>query len=300
MSSSTNFTLQIKDSANNTESLVTTVVSAMDCSEVIITGSTRTISKSPVSLSFMSNSTGLSFGLTEVLLTISACGSNCAECANNIYCFVCAGSYVLLNNQCATGCGSLFVQMQGSRTFCVAACSDQFFPSIQNSVRNCQACISPCLTCLNATSCLSCVAGQDRFYDDLQNACLGVNQNCSAGFFKDTTAFVCAKCITPCLTCDSSVNCLSCAVGFFKDNICLGTCPSGYFANQANSRCDICAAICATCSNSAANCLSCHATDSRFLLNSQCLSGCPSGYYTLNGSECRLCHPSCSTCTGSG
>jgi proprotein convertase subtilisin/kexin type 5 len=234
----------------------------------------------------------------------NVCGTNCVLCANNLYCYACASPYVLLNNGCAGSCGNLFVQVQNSFTSCVSACSDGFFPKVENNKRNCQACTAPCRTCLDATSCLSCVTGQSLYYDDLQNKCLGAGDSCSSGFFKDASTFTCAKCVTPCLTCSSQKECLSCAVGFFTANSCKGTCPAGTFANQVTNACTVCSNTCATCTNSAANCLSCVAASAnKYLLNNQCLSACPIGFFpnTVDGSSlCTLCHQSCSSCAGDG
>ena len=54
-------------------------------------------------------------------------------------------------------------------------------------------------------------------------------------------------CVLPCLTCLSSSVCLSCSYDFLYNNTCIGICPTRYFANLANKKCQSCSSGCKTC-----------------------------------------------------
>ncbi len=97
----------------------------------------------------------------------------------------------------------------------------------------CNACISGCAVCTDATS---CTTPMPYFYLNANNKptplpanCLtGSVDGCSAsgcepGYFYDTTAKACAKCPASCISCSSATTC--------------GICNTGMFWDTANSRC---------------------------------------------------------------
>lgn len=109
----------------------------------------------------------------------------------------------------------------------------------------CSPCVLPCSTCLSATICLSCENNTSlSIYSDSANTCLTCNDSnigilrCATCSQDSTTLSIscltclpgyymsgsCLSCIDPCLTCTTSLDCLSCV-------------NNKYVYNTSNYRC---------------------------------------------------------------
>ena len=96
-------------------------------------------------------------------------------------------------------------------------------------------------------------------------------------------------CASNCETCSSGAlqDCALCLSGFFahpSTNVCEGSCPNGYYEDNALSTCPECDPACLTCSASG---------------SSSCLS-CSAQFYSSGGSSCSPCDPLCNACNGPG
>lgn len=157
-------------------------------------------------------------------------------------------------------------------------------------------CTSPCGQCITPTVCLSCLPSPNTYnvYFAQNNTCLS---SCPSTYFLNAT--VCSTCISPCVTCNSSSFCFSCANNSFfysANNTCLGQCPSGYYNNTATYNCTLCSQPCSTCLSSSL-CTSC---SSGFLSNYTCVnsSACPNTTYpNATTMTCSTCSSPCSTCS---
>jgi hypothetical protein len=128
--------------------------------------------------------------------------------------------------------------------------------------------IDKCGLCLSAYSCISCLPP----YILENNKCL---LQCSSGyyftqqlmictlscpslFFPNLADYSCTPCISPCYSCQSAQECLSCAQGWFLlGNTCYTNCPFGYYERSDTQSCAACQYPCSTCSGSEVNCTSC-------------------------------------------
>ena len=105
--------------------------------------------------------------------------------------------YYLLNNSCVTSCGN----------------PTSFLRYADNITSVCQLCTGNCLTCINATACMSCVDNTFYLYTDT----LACKLACPlyGGYVNSTlgTQLVCLPCADPfCLHCTSTVygSCTQC------------------------------------------------------------------------------------------
>ena len=80
--------------------------------------------------------------------TCKTCYENATN-GSNSYCQSCYTGYYLFNN-----------------SICVTSCaSSSTYRAFANST-DCISCLSPCLTCISATQCLSCVADKPLLYEN--------------------------------------------------------------------------------------------------------------------------------------
>ena len=102
----------------------------------------------------------------------------------------------------------------------------------------------------------------------------------------------CRACVSPCVNCLSTSQCLSCISNKYLYNYtCVSTCPDGYFTGV--SQCEVCISPCKLCTSETA-CLSC---DEGYWNGSHCTNECPSGQYGDNSThECVNCQYPCLTC----
>jgi proprotein convertase subtilisin/kexin type 5 len=115
-----------------------------------------------------------------------------------------------------------------SSNTCVTLCPSQLY----NNSGTCSYCISPCLTCINQTACISCINN----YILSNNQCLS---SCSSGQYVNVlnNIQICTTCVYPCSTCSTITLCLSCSrvsllnlQTYYYNNSCKTTCPSGYYS----------------------------------------------------------------------
>ena len=198
---------------------------------------------------------------------------------------------------------------------CVAGATSQL-----TTVCPCGNCISTgCTTCVGAgwSDCTSCKPG---FYlSDCSGSCHAYCSVCTGPSNTECSACKSGYFLQPAsTTCDS--NCPSTA--HWKDtinNICVNSCPIGYYEGYTSDECMPCHAACSKCEDGTHTfCLACN--DGYFLQPSSttCLSNCPSGKWKDTANNicvdscpspgywqdttnhiCADCHTACSVCTGS-
>ncbi|MBO6244164.1 MAG: hypothetical protein J6O41_06350, partial [Clostridia bacterium] len=171
-----------------------------------------------------------------------------------------------------------------------------------SSSNSCEVCTSPCKTCSNENTCISCIDGyfklSDKCYECNIN-CKTSNDNCKCDNCDDGYYLInyqCLKCDSNCKTCTGSASqCTSCSDGYYN----------------SNNQCLKCDSICKTCSDSANKCDSCN--DGYYLSNNQCLKcnsncktcsentdkcdSCNGGNYLSSSNSCEVCTSPCKTCS---
>ncbi|KAL4469881.1 hypothetical protein ABPG72_011102 [Tetrahymena utriculariae] len=224
-----------------------------------------------------------------IVLAIQYCPNNCTNCDDNS-CYSCQQGYYpggLNCLQCDPSCLSClsdgpsscviciqpnyYISVKANNN-CVSLCDTTQAQYIDNTNLNqkyCRQCGSLCQTCMNSSSCASCING---YY--LSNGS-------------------CLKCDSSCKTCSASgnSNCIICSqansyISIMQNNQCVSSCDlsQGQYIDLSNPQqmyCRLCNISCQTCNS-----------------NSLCNS-CLSGFY-LNGNQCIQCDNSCSSCNGSG
>ncbi|XP_042200046.1 proprotein convertase subtilisin/kexin type 6 isoform X3 [Callorhinchus milii] len=150
-----------------------------------------------------------------------------------------------------------------------------------------------------ADNCLNCV--------NLSLGTTGSNRNCvqicPIGFYADSRAGRCLSCDRTCETCvgKNQSDCHLCKRGYFyyeELDICQLSCPSGFFTDEIERRCQNCPENCAECTESAENCTVCREGFS--LLGSLCAPECDIGtYLNMEEMQCDSC-ADCLFCLGPG
>ena len=181
---------------------------------------------------------------------------------------------------------------------CVAGATSQL-----TTVCPCGNCISTgCTTCVGAgwSDCTSC---KPEFYlSDCSGSCHAYCSVCTGPSNTECSACKSGYFLQPAsTTCDS--NCPSTA--HWKDtinNICVNSCPIGYYEGSTSDECMPCHAACSKCEDGTHTfCLACN--EGYFLQPSStiCLDTCPSpGYWQDTTNHiCADCNAACSICTGS-
>ena len=219
------------------------------------------------------------------------CPGNCKTClggGSSILCTSCFSPYFLHNQ------------------ICQLSCPDGYYPDSTNNT--CTPCNEACAVCsgpLN-TPCSSCKNGYYLYLNSSSSlVCLS---SCPEGYFGSFGVNQCISCFQSCRTCSGTANfeCISCKSGYFLQpysNLCLSTCPTGYYQNTVSSMCSPCHSACLTCfGEDTTQCLSCQSGYFFLQSSSACLSSCPTGYWTDMSKNtkniCTSCHHSCTSCTG--
>lgn len=150
-----------------------------------------------------------------------ACATGCATCNSTITtCLSCSATYGLINTTCYSPCPSSYF-LSGS---------------------DCSKCSPYCLECSTSnTTCSSCViSGTYKSY--LHNSqCVA---SCPAGTYPfDNSTLgptVCSPCNSTCSDCNGDPNnCSGCSNNtFLFNNVCISTCPAGYFSDNATKSCN--------------------------------------------------------------
>ncbi|KAL4495999.1 hypothetical protein ABPG72_015421 [Tetrahymena utriculariae] len=145
-------------------------------------------------------------------------------------------------------------------------------------------CSPNCITC-DAKGCSKC-----SFSYFLYNyQCVSV---CPDSFASDPNK-ICKPCDSTCLTCSnpqSNTSCLTCKPNTYlnPNKSCLNNCPSQYWTDQTNWKCQNCVLPCYNCKS-----------PGLFLQNNQCISKCDDSYYVVPQTNiCQKCYSSCQTCSG--
>ncbi|KAL4456740.1 hypothetical protein ABPG73_014766 [Tetrahymena malaccensis] len=219
------------------------------------------------------------------------CLPSCQACSDGQSCTSCIVGYYLANNIC-NKCDSSCASCKGpSSSDCLTCNQSQYFISVkQNNIcvpicdlsqsqfidnsnplqAYCQICMSSCQTCINLTSCTSCVQG---YY---------------------LNGSICSQCDSSCLSCSGSTSsdCSVCAQSGYYISLnlnkkCVASCDTSqaqyidFSTNPQQPYCRKCSSLCQTCSDS------------------QSCTTCIQGYY-LQASQCFPCDTSCLSCSKAG
>ena len=211
--------------------------------------------------------------------------NQCRTCYANGSCIDCYSTlgYYLLNNSCVTSCGN----------------TTSFLRYADNTTSVCQLCTGNCLTCINATACMSCIDNTFYLYTDT----LTCKLTCLlyGGYINSTlgTQLVCLLCADPfCLQCITTAygSCTQCNnVSTLNNGICASTCPSiSYYI--LNSQCILCDISCYSCfSAGSMSCLRCASGYAN--VSGNCTNTCPIGTaFIANLATCG-CDTPCLTCS---
>ncbi|EAR96177.2 REJ domain protein (macronuclear) [Tetrahymena thermophila SB210] len=269
-----------------------------------------------------------------------SCISNCQTCTNSNSCQTCLTSYYYTGNSCAP-CDNTCYSCSGSgknqcikcqnnyyiseklNNYCDPNCDlaqGQFIDQSNPNQKYCKNCISNCKSCINNTSCTTCI---DNYYvsgntcspcDNSCKQCLGpgVNQcticrqsgyfiqpdnnntcvqSCDQnnGYYIDKLVnraqWYCKKCLLSCKTCSNGNSCSTC----FDQN----------FLDSSN-QCQPCHSSCQTCNGTQnTNCMICKSGLHMQLSTSLCVQSCDSNEFLNALSQCQKCDNSCKTCDGS-
>ena len=190
----------------------------------------------------------------------SSCGTNNQPPVCVDQCLPCDVSCLTCSNGLKTGCTSCPPNNTLSSGSCIPNCAGgTALTDYVEADGTCESCISPCVSCLNATYCYSCIS--DYYLHATTGQCL---TNCPDGTYGSSASMSCQGCDQNCLTCSgSATNCASCSSGLSlaSNNSCM-TCWSGTYLNILNNSCLNCYSLCETCNGSTAqDCLSCNSTE---------------------------------------
>jgi proprotein convertase subtilisin/kexin type 5 len=246
------------------------------------------------------------------------CSVNCQTCLNSSNnCLSCPTGLLLVSGTCVETCPPATITQNGVCLNCPPLCLQC------SSTSSCQVCVSSAVLS-NVTCFTSCPQGSYR--------ALVTNVTISSATYN------CTPCSSNCLTCegDSQYSCLSCSQGYyFINGMCLVSCPSGTFPNNATGTCSYCPATCSQCSSftncqacvlnysltntnqcqspvppncTVQSCMSCSATSATWCeqcvtgfkrWNGSCLTACPQGTYNREG-NCLACSANCTYCGTEG
>jgi hypothetical protein len=185
------------------------------------------------------------------------------------------------HNMCSSYCLSC-----SDATTCLTCHSPD--AEVVDGVCQCKSGFIPSPDVKNCVSSSACPAGQKRYGD----VCVAV---CPADITIDS-GDVCYPCDVTCATCAGTVTtCTTCpSPALLHLDTCVVECPNGYFST--NTDCLACDPSCLTCAGSATVCTACPV--GKLTNGSSCVDVCPDGTYDNFGS-CILCFSSCLTCSGS-
>ncbi|XP_033096444.1 scavenger receptor cysteine-rich type 1 protein M130-like [Anneissia japonica] len=123
---------------------------------------------------------------------------------------------------------------------------------------------------------------------DISRVCIS-REECSQGYFINTTASTCGKCSHKCADCEGNPDrCTVCDAGLFitPEYECVPLCPEGFYGDT-DSRCKPCSSECKDCVDKATKCIQCRESFYLSELNT-CLSNCGSGYIKRGNENVRL------------
>ncbi|CAF1328959.1 unnamed protein product [Adineta steineri] len=190
------------------------------------------------------------------------CSIGCKKCNNISQCYQCDESkgYKLINSVCVLNCKP--------RTFL--------------SGDRCESCQNPCITCMNLTSCLTCV---DQFLL-LNDQCV---EECPEGYYLYDQQ--CLQCHPICNTCKGPTedDCRTCTKGFIfneKEKKCLGSCPNGNYFDKDQNDCKLCTNNCLECLNPGSYCRQCIFPMSLDTITHRCLHCCTTNLTTNDCCQC--------------
>lgn len=158
----------------------------------------------------------MALGICTLCSTVT--GLNCVHCLSVSTCASCNTGYVLMAQTCLNYTPSGYVNISGIA----------------------QPCTGDCLTCsISQNNCTSCIN-----YSLLSNMCY---PQCPSGYIG--ISHICQPCTSPCATCSGSLTtCLSCLTltprVYLSNSRCVGTCPDGTYASNANNTCVLCSSPC--------------------------------------------------------
>lgn len=210
-------------------------------------------------------------------------GNECIECANcelcnNGKCNLCRAGYTLNGSECInqnvmTNCEEI------GEVSCIKCRSGYYYNPVEMNCELCSDALEGCTECLNSSKCLTC---DDSYYlngsscskltDEIKSKCKytipGKPNQCAvciAGYYVDS--YICHSCISNCLTCQNSRQCIKCDENFFllddlmecisydelvncEDKTIKGCskCSKGYYVDGQ---------YCSHCSNKTDNCINC-------------------------------------------
>ncbi|KAL4449882.1 hypothetical protein ABPG74_015001 [Tetrahymena malaccensis] len=254
------------------------------------------------------------------------CDKSCQECSGSLKteCTSCPDKLILFNNQCISNCPDQY--FKDPNAYNCIKCDKSCFNCIDDSPNSCNACkgslfLTPSNQCLEDCpdgtykdnnickkcdqSCSTC-SGPDKnnctkcpentYLED--NQC---KQECINGW-KNSSNHTCDACNKQCKKCNGpdQNNCLECPAGTFYNslqNTCGTECPSKFYANTSNNKCDNCDATCKNCSDSGSDqCLECEGQ--LFLKDGKyCSSSCNDNEYAnILNNKCEICDKKCKTC----
>ncbi|CAM5145774.1 unnamed protein product [Eretmochelys imbricata] len=98
---------------------------------------------------------------------------------------------------------------------------------------------------------------------------------------------------------DQCLNCIHYSLGSVKTGrVCVSSCPSGYFGDNASRRCRRCQKGCETCTGRGRNqCTSCRRGFYHHQETHACVVFCPAGFYADESQKlCLECHQTCKNC----
>ena len=195
--------------------------------------------------------------------------------------------------------------------YCVAECPKNTFPTVE---KRCQQCDKVCENCFGplAKQCLSCSPGYS-LVSDISECVV----HCPSRYRLQRETNECLPCPENCATCstllsgsdetinrkkrhDSEAICTSCREGlvlFTEEDICLDSCPAGFYKDPNSAICNACHEDCATCIGPlATQCSLCK--EGTFFFERQCRSVCPLGSRPNSLiHECVPCAKGCERCS---
>lgn len=241
------------------------------------------------------------------------CSANCKTCSSSnqntcLSCFA-LNSYIDAYNDCS--------------------CIDRYYgvkPLLL--VTSCIQCKNDCLTCVDGTTCASCIANNaymvngncicsDGYWNTTElvsiDNCIPCDESCATCSSPTTCTeckqsyyvsiqvgdlLTCLKCKEDCLTCIDGTSCLTCISNSSEiingDCVCL----TGFY-NQTSlntvDACKHCDTKCASCVDGI-TCIEC-VSDLLSIRNEQCF--CLTGFWSDSNLSCVDCHSDCKTCNDS-
>ena len=127
---------------------------------------------------------------------------------------------------------------------CLEECPSATF----SSNGRCISCQPACLVCQNRTTCDVCIATAVLFNGSCKASCPEGHytslQSTSSNY---ANTYSCQQCSSNCRTCfgDSFYDCWTCNSGYYLYfDMCLTSCPAGYFPDNITMMCQSCPASC--------------------------------------------------------